>query len=259
VSRPALACEGVTKRFGSLVAVDGVDLAVEPGARHALIGPNGAGKSTLFNVVAGTVRASAGRVLLGGRDVTARGDAWRARAGVAKTFQHSSLFGSLTVADNVAIAAQRLTGDGMRLWRPARRCRDVDRTVGEQLERTGLAGRAAHPVRELSHGERRQLELAVALATRPRLLLLDEPTAGMSLAESTRFAELVETLPRELTILLIEHDLDVVFRLADRVTVLHLGRILAEGDPAAVRSDPRVQEAYLGTRATEDLFTGGGS
>ena len=254
MSERALTCQGVTKRFGRLVAVDGVDLAVAPGARHALIGPNGAGKSTLFNVVAGTVRATSGRVQLGGRDVTRRGDAWRARAGVAKTFQHSSLFGSLSVADNVAIAAQRLTGDGMRLWRSARRCRGVDRLVEEQLALTGLAARARRPVRELSHGERRQLELAVALATRPRLLLLDEPTAGMSPAESARFAELVETLPRELTILLIEHDLDVVFRLADRVSVLHLGRILAEGEPAAVRADERVQQAYLGAAAGEELF-----
>jgi branched-chain amino acid transport system ATP-binding protein len=249
-----LECSGVSKRFGQLAAVDDVSLTIERGARHALIGPNGAGKSTFFNLLAGTLRPTAGTIVFDGRDMSKRSDAWRSRAGLAKTFQHSSLFLSLSVADNVAIAAQRVTGDGLRLRRSARRCPEVDECVTRCLEQTGLSGRAHAPVSDLSHGERRQLEVAVALATEPTMLLLDEPTAGMSAAESGRFAELVESLPADVTVLLIEHDLDVVFRLASRISVLHLGRLLADGDPEAIRADERVQAAYLGSGATEELF-----
>ena len=249
-----LECVSVTKRFGSLHAVSDVSLRVERGARHAIIGPNGAGKSTLFNVVAGTMPLSSGKVLLAGQDVTRRSDAWRSRAGLAKTFQHSSLFLSLSVADNVAMAAQRVSGDGMRLRRSARRCPGVDDAVDRCLRQTGLTGRARHRVSELSHGERRQLEVAVALATEPSLLLLDEPTAGMSAAESGEFAALVESLPPDVSVLLIEHDLDVVFRLATRISVLHLGALLADGDPETIRQDERVQHAYLGSGSSEELF-----
>jgi branched-chain amino acid transport system ATP-binding protein len=249
-----LECTGVTKRFGQLAAVEDVSLTVEQGARHALIGPNGAGKSTFFNLLSGTLTPTSGRILFNGRDVTDTSDARRSRAGLAKTFQHSSLFLSLSVADNVAIAAQRVSGDGMRLRRSARRCPEVDVCVDRCLEQTGLTARAGSRVSDLSHGERRQLEVAVALATEPTLLLLDEPTAGMSAAESDRFAQLVESLPGEVTVLLIEHDLDVVFRLADRISVLHLGRLLADGPPDQIRADERVQAAYLGTGATEELF-----
>ena len=249
-----LQCTSVTKRFGGLAAVDDVSLTIERGARHALIGPNGAGKSTFFNLLAGTLKPTAGRIVFDGEDVTGRSDAWRSRAGLAKTFQHSSLFLSLSVADNVAIAAQRVTGDGMRLRRSARRCPDVDSTVERCLEQTGLTSRAQSRVSDLSHGERRQLEVAVGLATGPSLLLLDEPTAGMSAAESGRFAELVESLPAEVSVLLIEHDLDVVFRLASRISVLHLGRLLADGEPEQIRADERVQQAYLGSGTTEELF-----
>jgi len=249
-----LECTGITKRFGQLAAVDDVTLTIDRGARHALIGPNGAGKSTLFNLLAGTLRPTSGRIVLDGRDVTGKSDAWRSRAGLAKTFQHSSLFQSLSVADNVAIAAQRVSGDGLRLRRSARSCPDVDRCVDRCLQQTGLSERSGSRVSDLSHGERRQLEVAVALATEPTLLLLDEPTAGMSAAESDRFAHLVESLPKEVTVLLIEHDLDVVFRLASRISVLHLGRLLADGPPADIRADEQVQAAYLGTGATEELF-----
>jgi branched-chain amino acid transport system ATP-binding protein len=245
---------GVTKRFGSLTAVDDVTLRVERGARHALIGPNGAGKSTLFNLLAGTLRPTAGRILFDGHDVTRSSDEARSRAGLAKTFQHSSLFLSLSVADNVAMAAQRVSGDGMRLRRSARRCPEVDVCVERCLVQTGLAERASARVSALSHGERRQLEVAVALATEPVLLLLDEPTAGMSAAESDRFAVLVESLPADVTVLLIEHDLDVVFRLASRISVLHLGALLADGSPEQIRADERVQQAYLGTGSAEELF-----
>ncbi|MEX2290677.1 MAG: ABC transporter ATP-binding protein [Mycobacteriales bacterium] len=251
---PVLQCTGVTKRFGRLAAVDDVSLTVARGARHALIGPNGAGKSTLFNLLAGTLKATSGSIAFDGRDVTATSDAWRSRAGLAKTFQHSSLFLSLSVADNVAIAAQRVTGDGLRIRRSTKRCPEVDLCVQRCLEQTGLSDRARSRVSELSHGERRQLEVAVGLATEPTLLLLDEPTAGMSAAESGRFAELVESLPADVTVLLIEHDLDVVFRLAGRISVLHLGRLLADGDPETIRADERVQQAYLGTASTEELF-----
>jgi branched-chain amino acid transport system ATP-binding protein len=251
---PVLECDAVTKRFGSLAAVDDVTIRVAPGARHALIGPNGAGKSTLFNLLSGTLVPTSGRILFAGQDVTRKSDAWRSRAGLAKTFQHSSLFLSLSVADNVAIAAQRVSGHGMRLARSARRCPGVDDSVERCLEQTGLTSRARHRVSELSHGERRQLEVAVALATEPTLLLLDEPTAGMSAAESGNFAALVESLPPEVTVLLIEHDLDVVFRLASRISVLHLGRLLADGDPETVRADEAVQRAYLGSGSSEELF-----
>lgn len=249
-----LECRGVTKRFGSLPAVRDVTLAVERGARHAIIGPNGAGKSTLFNLIAGTLAPSEGTIVFAGQDVTKQSDARRSRSGLAKTFQHSSLFLSLSVADNVAMAAQRVSGDGMRLRRSARKCPGVDETVVRCLEQTGLTSRSRDRVSELSHGERRQLEVAVALATEPVLLLLDEPTAGMSAAESGNFAALVESLPPQVSVLLIEHDLDVVFRLATRITVLHLGAVLADGDPDSVRHDEQVQQAYLGSGGSEELF-----
>jgi branched-chain amino acid transport system ATP-binding protein len=249
-----LETHGLTRRYGSLVALDGVSLSVEAGARHAVIGPNGAGKSTLFALVTGSLRPSAGRVVFDGRDVTGRPDHARARAGMAKTFQHSSLFTSLPALDNVALATQRAAGLGMAMLRPAARHAAVREAAMGQLERVGLAGRAAAPAAALSHGERRQLEVALALATEPRLLLLDEPTAGMSAADSARFAELVESLGSGVAVLIIEHDLDVVFRLATRVTVLHLGRVLADGTPDRVRSDETVQRAYLGDAALEDLF-----
>ncbi len=249
-----LECIGVTRRFGSLTAVDNVDLTIAEGARHGLIGPNGAGKSTLFNLIAGTMRPTTGRIVFAGEDVTRRSDAWRSRKGLAKTFQHSNLFLSLSVADNVAMAAQRVSGAGMKSLRPAGRCPGVDDRVDDCLSRTGLGDRARSRVSELSHGERRQLEVAVALATAPRLLLLDEPTAGMSAAESRDFGDLVESLPPDVTVLIIEHDLDVVFRLANRISVLHLGRLLAEGSPDEVRGNDEVQAAYLGTAASEELF-----
>ena len=242
-----LETEGLTRRYGSLVALDGVSLSVAAGARHAVIGPNGAGKSTLFALVTGSLRPTAGRISFDGRDVTGRPDHARARAGMAKTFQHSSLFTSLPVLDNVALATRRAAGLGMAMVRPAGRHAAVREAAMRQLE----------PAAALSHGERRQLEVAIALATSPRLLLLDEPTAGMSAADSARFAELVESLGAAVTVLIIEHDLDVVFRLATRVTVLHLGRVLADGTPDEVRADETVQRAYLGDAALDDLFLEG--
>ena len=251
-AHPVLACKGLARTFGALRAVDGVELALPAGARHALIGPNGAGKSTLFQLLSGGLRPSAGRVWLDGRDVTRMPDARRARLGIGQTFQHASLFLSMTVADNVALAAQRTLG---RPWSPVPRQRPALRQRVEQLlADVDLLGRRAVPVAALSHGECRQLELALALANAPRVLLLDEPAAGMSPAESGRFAALIQALPAEVTLLFVEHDLDLVFRLATRVTVLHLGKVLLSGTPEEVRGSPEVQEAYLGTGRRADLF-----
>ena len=253
---PVLSCTGLGRAFGALRAVDGVDLALPAGARHALIGPNGAGKSTLFQLLAGGLRPSAGRVWLDGRDVTRMSDARRARLGIGQTFQHASLFLSMTVADNVALAARRTMG---RPWSPVPGPSPaLDQRVDQLLAVVGLQGRRALPVGALSHGECRQLELAVALATAPRVLLLDEPAAGMSPAESARFADLIRKLPSAITMLFVEHDLDLVFRLATRVTVLHLGKVLLSGAPQEVQDSPEVQAAYLGTGRRADLFLSDG-
>jgi branched-chain amino acid transport system ATP-binding protein len=247
-----LACTGLVRTFGALRAVDGVDLSLPAGARHALIGPNGAGKSTLFQLLAGGLRPTAGRVMLDGRDVTRMSDARRARLGIGQTFQHASLFLSMTVADNVALAAQRAQG---RPWSPVpHRPPALREHVEQRLAEVGLLDRRADPVAALSHGEGRQLELALALANAPRVVLLDEPAAGLSPAESERLAALIQQLPAELTLLFVEHDLDLVFRLATRVTVLQLGKVLLSGSPEEVRVSPEVQAAYLGTGRREDLF-----
>ncbi|MDX3587662.1 ABC transporter ATP-binding protein [Streptomyces europaeiscabiei] len=254
-----LELRGLTRSYGSLTAVDQVDLTITRGERHALIGPNGAGKSTLFATMAGTLRASAGRIMLAGQDVTALPEAERARRGMVRTFQHSSLFLDCSVLDNVALAVQRVHGVAHRFDRAARRFRRTEAEARRHLDSVGLAGRAQDKVAALSHGERRQLEVAMVLATEPALVMFDEPTAGMSAAETERFVALMERLPEHLTVLVVEHDLDVVFRLADRVTVLHLGKVLASGRPEEIRADEAVRRAYLGSARSEDLFaeTGG--
>ncbi|GAA5140051.1 ABC transporter ATP-binding protein [Pseudonocardia adelaidensis] len=273
----ALRCTGLGRSFGALKAVDGVDITVEPGARHALIGPNGAGKSTLFKLVTGTMRAHAGTVELAGRDVTRLSEVARCRLGMSQTMQHASLFGSMTAAETVALAAARHEGgrisplprrrsavraragerarERTNVTAPARSARpSVARTCEELLAEVGLADRRDVPVPALSHGERKQLEVALALACRPLLLLLDEPAAGMSPAESARLLELLAGLPAEITVLFVEHDLDLVFSLADAVTVLHLGRVLLSGTPDEVRASETVREAYLGAGRREELF-----
>ena len=247
-----LSCTGLERSFGALRAVDGVDLSLPAGARQALIGPNGAGKSTLFQLLAGGLRPTAGRVWLDGRDVTRLSDARRARLGIGQTFQHSSLFLSMTVAENVALAARRAIG---RPWSPLPSHEQaLDLRVERLLADVALLDSRAMPVGALSHGECRQLELAVALATAPRVLLLDEPAAGMSPAESARFAELIQKLPADIMLLFVEHDLDLVFRLVIRVIVLHLGKVLLSGTPEKVQGSAEVQEAYLGTGRRADLF-----
>jgi branched-chain amino acid transport system ATP-binding protein len=249
----ALRCAGLRRSFGALQAVDGVDLVVERGARHALIGPNGAGKSTLFKLVTGTMRASAGTVELAGRDVTRLSEAARCRLGMSQTMQHASLFGSMTAAENVALAAARHGGG--RISPVPRRQPAVRARADELLAAVGLADRRDVRVPALSHGERKQLEVALALACRPSLLLLDEPAAGMSSAEGARLVALLAALPPEITVLFVEHDLELVFSLADAVTVLHLGRVLLSGTPAQVRASEAVREAYLGARHREELFS----
>ena len=249
----ALRCTGLGRSFGALKAVDDVDIVVEPGARHALIGPNGAGKSTLFKLVTGTMRAHAGTVELGGRDVTRLSEVARCRLGMSQTMQHASLFASMTAAETVALAAAR--HEGGRISPLPRRRPAVRARAEELLADVGLADRRDVPVPALSHGERKQLEVALALACRPSLLLLDEPAAGMSPAESARLLELLAGLPPEITVLFVEHDLDLVFSLADSVTVLHLGRVLLSGTPDEVRASEAVREAYLGAGRREELFT----
>jgi branched-chain amino acid transport system ATP-binding protein len=248
----ALRCTGLGRSFGALKAVDGVDLAVEKGARHALIGPNGAGKSTLFKLVTGTMRAHAGTVELAGRDVTRLSEVARCRLGMSQTMQHASLFGSMTAAETVALAAAR--HEGGRISPLPRRRPAVQARAEELLAEVGLADRGDVLVPALSHGERKQLEVALALACRPSLLLLDEPAAGMSPAESARLLALLGALPQEITVLFVEHDLDLVFSLADSVTVLHLGRVLLSGTPDEVRASAAVREAYLGAARREELF-----
>lgn len=241
---PALAVSALTKSYGSVVAVDDVTLEVADGERLAVIGPNGAGKSTLFALVAGTLRPTAGAVSLFGEDVTRLRDHQRARRGLVKTFQHSSIFTAMTLLDNVLLSTQRTHGRASRPF--GRSARAAVEAARRSLEQVGLADRAGVLAGSLSHGERRQLEVALALGADPRVLMLDEPTAGMSAAETERFVQLISGLPHEITVLIIEHDLDVVFSVADRVTVMHLGAVIENGTPDEVRASELVQQTYLG-------------
>lgn len=249
-----LQLRGLSRSFGTLKAVSDVSLTVEAGSRHALIGPNGAGKSTLFGLVAGTFPATSGSVVFEGTDVSRLPEHRRVGKGIAKTFQHSSLFLTATLLENVLLARQRTAGRSHRFLRGATSDAGLVDRAQAHLTEVGLADRAGARAGALSHGERRQLEVAVALATDPRLLLLDEPAAGMSPAETAALTELVVSLPRTVTIMLIEHDLDVVFGLADTVTVLHLGEHLMTGTPHDVRASEAVQTAYLGAADTSELF-----
>lgn len=241
-----LRVEGLTKRFGGVVALWRCSLEVQPGEVHALIGPNGAGKITLTNLVAGVFPPDEGRIHLCGQEVTSLPAYRRALLGIARTFQVTNLFPHDTVLENLRLAVQACTGGALGWWRPV----DSEAELREEAEsfaaRVGLLHRLHVPASRLSHGERRQLEVGVALAGRPRLLLLDEPTSGMSAEESRRTVELIQELRGEAAILLVEHDMDVVFRVADRTTVLVDGRVLASGPPEEVRSDREVHRAYLG-------------
>ncbi len=233
-------------RFGGLRAVDGVSLHVPTGQRRAIIGPNGAGKTTLFNAVTGMVRATSGRVLLDGEDITRRSIHARAHRGVGRTFQITNLFPSLTVAESMRLALRGLSSSRFSLFGIDRLSPAERERAAAALHLTRLPNRPDQLVRELSYGEQRQLELAMALAAQPRILLLDEPAAGLSPAERGIVAGIIQALPRSLTLVLIEHDMDLVLSLVDWVTCLDGGRLLVEAAPGDIRGDPRVQEVYLG-------------
>ncbi len=258
-STPALAVDGLTRHFGSLRAVQQVSFEVRAGSRHAVIGPNGAGKSTLFALIAGALPVTAGRVVLHGAEVTSLPEHTRAHRGLVRTFQHSSLFLSATARENVLLAVHRRHGVQGRPWRAVSRRRALLEEADEVLGQLRLLDRAGATAGALSHGERRQLEVAVALATSPSVLLLDEPAAGMSPADTQAFQEVIQGLPADITVLLVEHDLDLVFGVADQVTVLHLGEHLLTGQPEQVRASDEVQQAYLGAEDTSDLFVEDGS
>jgi branched-chain amino acid transport system ATP-binding protein len=246
VAEPLLQVAGLTKRFGGVVASDGISLDVPKGELHAIIGPNGAGKTTLIGQLAGEIPSDAGKVHFEGRDITTLPTWRRSQYGLARSFQITSLFPDFTALDNVALAVQAHAGHSFHFWRNARKDMALREPAQAALARAGLAGRADVLVSRLSHGEHRQLELAMALATRPLMLLLDEPMAGMGPDESARMVETLRELKRELTILLIEHDMEAVFALADRITVLVYGRIIASGTPEAIRANAEVRQAYLG-------------
>ena len=245
-AEPLLQIDRLSKRFGGVIASDDVVLDVAAGELHAIIGPNGAGKTTLIGQLTGEIAPNAGRIVLAGQDITAL-PAWRRSAmGLARSFQITSLFLDFTAQDNVALAVQAHAGHSFRFWRNARTENELRAPAHAALARVGLAARAAQVVANLSHGEHRQLEIAMALATRPRMLLLDEPMAGMGPEESARMVALLRELKQDLTILLVEHDMEAVFALADRISVLVYGRVIATGTPEAIRANDEVRHAYLG-------------
>jgi branched-chain amino acid transport system ATP-binding protein len=251
VAEALLEIEGLTKRFGGVVAADGISLAIPVGELHAIIGPNGAGKSTLIAQLSGEIVPDSGRIRFDGREITSLPVYRRSLFGLARSFQVTTLFPDFTALDNVALSVQAHFGHSFRFWRNARDESELREPARAALARVGLAERAGTLVADLSHGERRQLEIAMALAARPRMLLLDEPMAGMGLEESARVLEMLRTLKGGITVVLIEHDMDAVFALADRISVLVYGRIIASGDPAAIRADAGVREAYLGEGAAD--------
>jgi branched-chain amino acid transport system ATP-binding protein len=246
VTDPLLEIAGLSKRFGGIVASDAITLDVRAGELHAIIGPNGAGKTTLVGEIAGEIAPDAGHIRFDGRDITALPIYARSALGLARSFQITSLFADFTALDNVALAVQAHSGHSFRFWRDARGEGELRDPARAALARVGLAARADVLVSKLSHGEHRALEIAMALATKPRLLLLDEPMAGMGPEESAHMVATLRELKAELTILLIEHDMEAVFALADRITVLVYGRVIASGEPAAIRANAQVRQAYLG-------------
>jgi branched-chain amino acid transport system ATP-binding protein len=246
MSGSLLQVENLAKRFGGIVATDDLALNVAAGELHAVIGPNGAGKTTLIAQLSGQLRSDAGRVRFDGKDITSLPMDSRSRLGLARSFQITSLFLDLSVLDNVALAVQAHAGHSFHFWRDARSEPELREPARATLARVGLSARADLLASLLSHGEHRQLELAMALAGSPRLLLLDEPMAGLGAEESARMVATLRALKRELTILLVEHDMDAVFALADRITVLVYGRVIATGGPDDIRANAQVRDAYLG-------------
>jgi branched-chain amino acid transport system ATP-binding protein len=246
VTEPLLQVADLSKRFGGVVAADAIALDIAAGECHAVIGPNGAGKTTLIGLLAGEIAPERGTICFDGRDITAVAVHSRSQLGLARSFQITSLFADFTALDNVALAVQARAGHSFQFWQDARTEMALREPALQALDAVGLAARAEARVDRLSHGEQRQLEIAVALASKPRLLLLDEPMAGLGADESTRMVAMLRRLKGDVTMLLIEHDMETVFALADRITVLVYGRVIASGDPLAVRADAAVREAYLG-------------
>src|SRR5687767_3980025 len=244
-----LEVRSLTKSFGALRACDGIDFDVKEGETHAVIGPNGAGKTTFISQLAGNLAPDAGSVRFAGEDITRLPAPKRARRGLARSFQITSIYPEFTALDNVALAVQAHAGHSFRFWRAAQRDPALIAPAGRVLEQVGLPHRKNMLAANLAHGEQRQLEVAMALATEPRLLLLDEPMAGMGIEESQRMIDLLASLKRRQTLILVEHDMDAVFRLADRISVLVYGRVIATGAPDAVRANPEVRAAYLGEDA----------
>jgi branched-chain amino acid transport system ATP-binding protein len=249
MTAPCLALEHVSRHFGGLKAVDDVTIAVRPGERHALIGPNGAGKTTLFNVISGELPASAGRIVLFGADVTRMAPHQRAALGIARTFQITKLFTNLTVLENLLLACEALDSRKLVVHRGVASYPDLTSRAAALVEQFGLSGRTHEYARNLSYGDQRKLEVALSMAGRPRLLLLDEPMAGLSAGESQSMHAILEKIDRSIAVLLIEHDMDIAFAFAERVTVLHQGRVLTEGLRDEVSANPAVQQIYLGTHA----------
>ncbi|RQY68070.1 ABC transporter ATP-binding protein [Burkholderia stagnalis] len=242
----AVALYGITQRFGAQTVLDGVELCVAAGERHALIGPNGAGKSTLFNVIAGAVRPARGRVVLHGVDLRGRGPVAASRLGIGRSFQQTSAFARLTVFDNLRCAALHAPAERRRWWNRLRESASVDRAAAQVLRDVGLDAYRDTPAAALGYAEQRALDLGIALASGARTLLLDEPTAGMSRAQAARMVELIRATTQGRTVLMIEHDMDAVFGFAERITVLVRGAVIATGAPEAIRADPAVRAAYLG-------------
>jgi branched-chain amino acid transport system ATP-binding protein len=246
VTEPLLCVKNLVRRFGGIIATDHVSLDVAKGELHAIIGPNGAGKTTLISQLTGHLAPDAGSVSLAGRDITRLPAYRRSGLGLARSFQITSLLLDFTAAENVALAAQAHDGHSFRFFADARKEKGLRDAAETALQRVGLAGRAKVLASRLSHGEQRELELAVALATKPQLLLLDEPMAGLGVTESARMVKLLQELRKEVTIVLVEHDMEAVFALADRITVLVYGRVIASGVPADIRQNEEVKRAYLG-------------
>ncbi|MFC4931425.1 ABC transporter ATP-binding protein [Massilia sp. GCM10023247] len=243
---PLLQAASLTRRFGGLVAVDAVSLDLHRGQIHAVIGTNGAGKSTLINLLSGEIPASSGEIRLAGKPITTLAQPLRARAGIGRSYQRTTIFPTLSVFENCRLAAQAAHQKPWTLWQSAAGCRASTDAALSALDASGLGDALGHTAGSMSHGKKRQLEIAMCLATAPQVLLLDEPLAGMGLEESERMLSMLERLRRDHAILLVEHDMDAVFRVADRITVMVNGAVIASGNPQEVRSSPEVQRAYLG-------------
>ena len=251
MAEPILRVEGLNKSFGGVVATHNLDFEVEPGEIHAVIGPNGAGKTTFVAQLSGMLKPDSGRIFFDGNDVTELSAPARSHAGLARSFQITSVFRNFTALQNVALSIQAHSGHSFRMWKPAAIDAELNDPAQEILERVGLGARSGILAANLAHGEQRQLEIAMALATRPRMLLLDEPTAGMGPEDTQRITQFLAGLKGTYSMLLIEHDMDTVFALADRITVLVYGRAIATGTPEAIRANDEVRAAYLGEEEAE--------